>query len=131
MKTFKEILADVYALTCPYICWCNSEENLNKIYNLMRDYCREQEKLGHITDYGIECRKANNPKVNHNTVQLIRVGLGVIMPDGSNPQALIYIKTNDVRIYERVDPHVDPVDLDPPQQGSTQNDDYDRAMRIL
>lgn len=131
--TFEDILFRLQGKLKKYVCYANQDTNLKLIDGQVTDFFRKLEKNGTIIDYGVRCGRRNNPLGPHNqTVQLIRIGIGIQMPDGSRPQAIINITTKDVDCFVKQNFSVHPDQFFNPQSSkSTNNDAYDYAMGII
>lgn len=131
MNTFRNICKQLQSTLKPCICWCSSPDNLQQVYDLVKQYLQALLDAGHIVDYGHKCGRDDNPNPAYGIhPQMIVVSFGIAMPDGSNPQGLIRITTQVVEVYLKWNDELDSevgtelVEEDP-------TDAFDRAMSVF
>ena len=135
MKTFLQICTDLQRILHKYICYCNKEDNLKLVRETVVAYLIDEDRHGNITDYGVKCDKSLNPADWNGNPQRIQLEFGVMMPDNTNPQAMLVIGTQQVSAYVKYDPinganftQSGPTDA-VVEQDEHPDDAYERAMR--
>ena len=128
MRTVCRVLYDELR---PYICYCNSPENLAMIGDKMVAALAKLDKQGVIDHFHVVCNDQMNPPVNYTTVQLIRAtALFKVAVRDEIYHVLFHIHTQDVDVFIHWDNEEDCV-ADPSPAPEDPIKAYDRAMSIL
>lgn len=102
--------------------------NSSEVHRRVFGYLSHLNKIQKITDFGTSSAWFITSTLNPNS-EFLKVKMGVMMPDGSNPQAHVEVHNNNISVFVRHWPGTEGPPVYPSEAIVTLDDDYDRAMR--